>query len=218
MLQTLGVQVLELYRKVDQDVAAYRKSSGLACPGGCVKCCYSEKVEATVLEMMPAAFNLFRTGQAELILKRLERHDNSKQCILFRPDLSQPDGGGCTHYPYRALVCRLFGFAGNSDRNGIPQLARCRNMPVTPKTQESRQPASEPARAIPLFHAYGIAVTTIHPNLGTLRKPINEALYEALVKVGLILDLGIVSTAVIELDLPPDAPATRPSRPCRKAA
>lgn len=220
MLQTLKVQVLNLYRVADRAVAAYQKISGLVCPGGCVKCCFSEKVEATVLEMIPVAFSLFKSSQAELILKRIEKQDSLQQCVLFRPDLSQPDGdgGGCTQYPDRALICRLFGFAGNTDRTGVPQLARCRDMPVEPKTKKSRQASPESTTGMPLFHAFGIALIAIHPDLGTVRKPINEALSEALVKVGLILDLERQSQVIITLDLPPDTPATAPSLPGRKAA
>ncbi|SHO44475.1 YkgJ family cysteine cluster protein [Desulfopila aestuarii] len=217
MLQELEFQVLELYHEVDRAVTAYQAATGLNCPGGCVECCFSEKVEATVLEMVPLAFHLFRTCQAELILKRIEKEHRSHQCILFRPDLSSPESGGCSQYPFRALICRMFGFAGNIDRNGRPQLARCRNMPLqdeSGKTQEDIE-----SEAMPLFHAYGIAITAIHPSLGTQRMPINEALHQALAKVGLILDLEIVPVATTEeIDLPPDSPATTPSQPKRKAA
>jgi len=214
MLQRLESQVLELYAEVDRAVAGYRESSGLACPGGCVQCCFSEKVEATVLEMIPAAFHLFRTSQAELILKRIEKEDSSRQCILFRPDLSTPEGGGCSQYHVRGLVCRLFGFAGNLDRQGRPQLARCRNMP----RQNPTDPPMEESTAMPLFSAFGLALTTIHPDLGARRRPINEALQEALAKVGLCLSFETIPAASDEIDLPPDAPATTPAGPRRKAA
>ena len=165
MLQTLESQVLEVYRQADHAVTAFREATALACPGGCVHCCFSEKVEATVLEMIPAAYALFRANQAELILKRIEKEHDSKQCLLFRPDLSTPDSGGCTIYPYRALVCRLFGFAGNTDRDGVAQLARCRRMPlVTPPTAGAD--GSGPAASLPIFHSFGLAVTAIHPGLG----------------------------------------------------
>lgn len=190
MLQKLEVQVVELYGAADQAVAAYQQASGLGCPAGCVQCCYSEKVEATVLEMIPAAFHLFRTGQAEPVLKRLEMQESSRQCILFRADLSTAAPGGCTLYPFRALICRLFGFAGNTDRGGVPQLARCRHMPLATVALQGTNPES--GGTMPLFHSYGLALTAMHPYLGTLRKPINNALSEALAKVGLIRDLETV--------------------------
>lgn len=219
MLQKLESQVLELYQQADHAVNAYRDATGLSCRGGCVQCCFSEKVEATALEMIPLAFHLFRTSQAELIMKRIEKEDSTKQCILFRPDLSTPDGGGCSQYPFRALICRLFGFAGNINREGRPQLARCRNMPLQDSSDRERDNVPDHDAAMPLFHAFGLAITTIHPGLGTHRRPINEALYEALAKVGLLIDLETVPVEKQkEIDLPPDSPATTPSRPQRKAA
>jgi hypothetical protein len=170
--------------------------------------------------MLPLAFSLFRTSQAELLVKRLEKEQSSHQCILFRPDLSSPEGGGCSQYLFRALICRMFGFAGNIDRNGRPQLARCRNMPQPAPSEPANETESvTPDETMPLFHAYGIGLTAIHPGLGTQRMPINEALYQALAKVGLILDLETVPVAATEeIDLPPDSPATTPSQPRRKAA
>lgn len=188
MLQKLEPQVLELYSEADRAVAAYREASGLACPSGCVQCCYSETVEATVLEMLPAAFHLFRSNQAERIWQCLDQEGRSQQCILFRPDLSRPDGGGCTLYPFRALVCRLFGFSGTTDRRGLTQLTRCRHMPVQLVPLNPKAVAAA-AAAMPLLHAYGIALTALHPSLGTARRPINDALGEALAKVGLVIDL-----------------------------
>ena len=183
-----------LYSEADCAVAVYQLSSVLSCPGGCVHCCVSEKVESTVLEMIPSAFHLLRTNQAELLLNRIEKQADSNQCILFRPDLSQPDSGGCSLYPYRPLVCRLFGFAGNRDRQGQVKLARCRDMPPAIKaTSSDSGDESMTGGDIPIFQAYGIAVTVIHPDLGTRCMPINDALSQALAKVGLILHLEMTA-------------------------
>lgn len=214
MLQELESQVLEIYGEADRAVARYRQATGLSCSSGCLKCCNSEKVEATAAEMIPLAFHLFRTGQAELLMKRLEKEE-ARQCILFRPDLSTDTTGGCSQYSFRALVCRLFGYAGNPDRTGQPQLARCREMhPVPPENQLRHH-----AGLMPLFTTFGIAITAIHPALGTRRQPINEALYTALAKVGLLLAFDTGSANADEgVDLPPDTPASTPTPPRRKAA
>lgn len=200
MLQNLEVQILKLYSEVDWAVAAYQQSSVLSCPGGCGNCCISEKVESTVLEMIPAAFHLLRTNQAVVLLKRIEKQDESHQCILFRPDLSKPDSGCCSLYLDRPLVCRLFGFAGNRDRKGKAQLARCRYMPPSIEATGSDSGCETMAgENLPIFQAYGIAVTSIHPDLGTRRMPINEALYQALDKVGLVLHLEMTMENEISL-------------------
>lgn len=186
MLQELESKVVEVYIRLDRAVAEFAARTGLACPSGCGRCCRSEKVEATVLECVPLAFELFRTGQAELILLRLEENNCERQCVLYRPDFTEAGLWGCSQYRHRAVVCRLFGFAGNRDRDGLPRIAMCRVM----KENDAPCLAAEDLSPMPLFSDAGLAVTALHPGLGTIRMPINEALYEALQKVGMFLDLA----------------------------
>jgi Fe-S-cluster containining protein len=213
MLLELEKQVLELYRKADSAVSRYRSAAGLFCPTGCVECCRSKKVEATVLEMVPLAFHLFRTNQAELLIKRMEREEGV-ECILFRADLLGSLGGGCSQYSHRALVCRLFGFAGNNDRNGVARLALCRVMRESLKRENDRFESPY----LPIFQMYGLAITALHPSLGARRLPINQALLQALLKIGLAIDLGELCLTPKNIDFPDDTPDTRPFSPNRRAA
>ncbi len=128
MLGELELQVLEVYALLDAAVAAFAERSGLSCPQGCGHCCLSEKVEVTILECLPLAFLLFRTGQADLVLQRLAEHGDDKHCVLYRRELTRAGLWGCSQYMMRPVVCRLFGFAGNPDREGIGRLAMCRVM------------------------------------------------------------------------------------------
>jgi uncharacterized protein len=217
MLEHLATQVLELYVQADAAVSRFSAASGLSCPSGCCSCCLSEKVEATTLEMLPLAFHLFRTRQAELVLKRLEKQQGSNRCILFRPERSDADGGACSQYPCRALVCRLFGFAGSNDRNGRPRLAYCRIMKQQAPALSSQLLDNAAVEHLPLFHDFGMAITTLHPHLGTSRRPINLAIREALLKVGLIIELDPPAAKPASTDLPPEKPLGRPSQP-RQAA
>ncbi len=212
MLQELEFQVLEVYRILDAAVAGFAARTGLCCPDGCGHCCSSEKVEATVLECIPLAFALFRSLQAELILKRLENDGHERRCVLYRPDYTEAGVGGCTQYQYRAVVCRLFGFAGNHDRTGLPQLAMCRVMkertrggPATIKIDDAESP-------MPLFVDAGLRITTLHPALGTVRLPINMALREALLKVGIMLALTTPRTPSVLSDH--EEPPNKPMFPC----
>ncbi len=189
MLQELESQVLEVYRIFDEAVAKFAFRTGLSCPEGCGRCCSSEKVEATVLECIPLAFELFRSLQAELILKRLLKNEEEKRCVLYRPDFTEAGLWGCTQYRHRAVVCRLFGFAGNPDRQGIPRLAMCRVMKEKTGANEAVIPLDDPDYPMPLFNDAGLRITSLHPGLGTMRLPINKALREALLKVGMLLDL-----------------------------
>lgn len=220
MLQQLELDVLEVYRVLDMAVAEFASLTGLSCPEGCGHCCLSEKVEATVLECIPLAFELFRTLQAEFILKRLERNDNARQCVLYRPDMTDAGLWGCTQYKYRTVVCRLFGFAGNRDREGIARLAMCRVMKEKSSTGNSEIDLADPSAPLPLFVDSGLRITALHPGLGTVRMPINMALRDALLKVGLLLQLSGANTSCMPDDHehPPTKPVLPHSPPERRAA
>ncbi len=216
MLPELKTQVLSIFAEADRAVTMFRQHTGLSCPPGCAACCRSERVEATVVELLPLAFHLFQTHQAELMLKRLDRTHNSPCCILFRPDLAESNGGGCSHYPFRALVCRLFGFAGTHDRTGAPRFARCRVMPAPAIPAQAH--LSTPRSVMPIFHEFGMVVTTLHPDLGTTRRPINDAIREALLKVGLFLTYNEpVAAERDDNGLPPEKPLGSPLKPRRAA-
>ncbi|MDK9706667.1 MAG: YkgJ family cysteine cluster protein [Desulforhopalus sp.] len=216
---------MSIYRQLDAAVAAFAERTGLSCPQGCGHCCLSENVEATVLECLPLAFTLFRDGQADALLQQLEDAGDRGRCVLYRPDLTQAGLWGCSQYATRPVVCRLFGFAGNRDRDGVPRLAMCRViaelsssaaqtklMPLRYIAELSssaaqtklmplrfmKDPAGtgnplpmieDPQAPMPLFGEAGMRITALHPGLGTLRMPINAALRQALMKVGMVLDL-----------------------------
>jgi len=208
MLQELDLQVLEVYRVLDAAVAGFSSRVGLSCPTGCGHCCLSEKVEATVLECIPLAFELFRTFQAELILKRLEKNGNERRCILYRSDYTEAGLWGCTQYKHRAVVCRLFGYSGNRDREGIARLAMCKIMKEKLRTPVDAILLNDPEYPMPIFVDAGLRITTLHPGFGIVRMPINMALREALLKVGMRLDL----TAPARLDKSDD-PEIPPNKP-----
>ncbi len=189
LLQELELQVLEEYRLLDAAVAAFAKRSGLSCPQGCGHCCLSEKVEATVLECIPLAFLLFRTAQAGPLLQVLEENGDDKRCVLYRPDFTQAGLWGCSQYGTRTVVCRLFGFAGNPDREGVGRLALCRVMKEAAGTDHKKVVTNHRLSPMPLFVDAGLRITAMHPGLGTVRLPINVALRQALFMVGMVLDL-----------------------------
>ena len=220
MLQELEYQVLEVYRSLDQAVAGFVSRTGLSCPEGCGHCCSSEKVEATVLECIPLAFELFRTLQAELILKRLEKNGDEMRCVLYRSDYTAAGLWGCTQYRHRAVVCRLFGFAGNPDRHGIAQLAMCRVMKEQTSEGGAAIVVEDPHSPMPLFVDAGLRITTLHPHLGTVRLAINVALREALLKVGILLAFSAPEKFCTSSDHenPPDKPMFPSSPPGRRAA
>jgi uncharacterized protein len=207
MLKHLANDVIDIYKQLDAAVVAFAKRSGLSCPQGCGHCCLSENVEATVLECLPLAFLLFASAQADAVLQQLDDAGDTLRCILYRPDLTRAGHWGCSQYETRTVVCRLFGFAGNRDRDGVPRLAMCRVIAElsSSSAQTKLMPLrymkdslgaenpliliDDPQAPLPLFGEAGLRITALHPGLGTVRMPINAALRQAIMKVGMVLDL-----------------------------
>ena len=214
MLRELAQAVQAIYADIDAAVARFQAHSGLVCPPGCGQCCLFGRVEATVLEFLPLAFELHRQQQAEELLDDLLLASPGPRCLLYQADRIALGEGGCGQYAGRPLVCRLFGFAGNRDRQGVARLAVCRTM----KEQGSREVpfVSHPDDGMPIFAEAGMRLTSLHPSYGTHRLPINRALAEALTIVGMSLTLtGQQAAAPHEdqsLSLCPDLPGQAQNR------
>lgn len=181
-LHQLRTLVVALFQELDARTAQFRTVSGLQCPGGCGSCCLSDKVEATVLELLPLAMSLMGSEAGDRLLERLSQPGLAAYCVLYDPEGQE---GHCGAYPLRGVVCRLFGFAGNLDRNREPRLAACKVMRAADSAMVSRAEALialEPS-LLPIFSEAGIRLSAMDPGLGARRLPINEALREAMAKV-----------------------------------
>ena len=108
-----------LFEELNGEIAWFRLEVGLKCPGACGYCCENSVVETTELEMLPMALELVRRGEAEKFYEAGEKMDFDGRCVLYEPDLDRPGNGRCGRYNLRPLICRLFGFSGNPDKNGV---------------------------------------------------------------------------------------------------
>lgn len=167
----------ELLAEIDRRTQAFAMQSGLQCPAGCGECCEKPEVEATILEMLPAARSILQSGSVEAFFQNARRDGI---CMLYQ-NSGQPGKGRCTRYGERGLICRMFGFAGRIRGNGRAELAACR---IHRADQADRVAASE-RMAFPLFSDAAIALAGLDPDLGTRRYPINEALLRAIDYLGL---------------------------------
>lgn len=125
-----------MYRKIQQvqkvlnDAALHTekfgKSGGIGCASGCHLCCLKKDIMASPLEFLPLAWHLYKNGTAEAFYDRIEALPENSLCILFSALGERP--GGCTAYPYRALICRLFGFSSGIDKSGNKRLITCKTI------------------------------------------------------------------------------------------
>jgi uncharacterized protein len=117
-------QVKRLYKRLDAEIETFQKSSTLHCLSGCGECCKKPDIEATPLEFLPLALQLFDEGKAEEALKEISEKTDPL-CYVFRPHVTN-FGGLCNEYPNRGLICRLFGFTARRDKEGKAELVTCK--------------------------------------------------------------------------------------------
>lgn len=175
--------VTAIYRDIDQAVAAFQQESGLACPRFCGRCCDSQKVEATVIEWLPLALSLSEAGEGQATLTAIEAMPpGDKRCLFYDRQHEARPSWGCRCYETRPLICRMFGFAGNTDRFGKPRSAFCRVIKDAFSLNEGDAYRLASAR-MPLFHEAAMRLAALHPQFGVTMLPVNLALREALLKV-----------------------------------
>ncbi|WP_299223496.1 YkgJ family cysteine cluster protein [uncultured Aquimarina sp.] len=177
------VQLVEnLFSKLEQETAQFEQSSGLCCVSGCGKCCTYPNVEASPIEFLPWAFHLFLNGEAENTIIQLNK-TKSLTCLIYKP-LSIINQGRCSNYKYRGLICRLFGFAANTDKYGNLRLATCK---IIKEGQADKYNSTADAITkglyIPIFTEYYINLNQIDFKLENIILPINKALKMALEEV-----------------------------------
>jgi len=190
MDSSVFARLLKVYEEIDRQTAALKARTGLRCPPGCGTCCSSFEVEATELEMLPAARKLFRRREALSWLERLRAADDDGPCVFYQPERSARGEGCCGIYILRPAVCRLFGYGAVKNKYGIAQLAVCtvmkKGMP-----QAAQDAAYAVARGLtaPTFTDFARQVAGLEPSLGGRLLPINCALRFALEREGLALQL-----------------------------
>jgi Fe-S-cluster containining protein len=177
------VQLVEkLFHQLEQESAQFVQESGMSCVAGCGKCCSHPNIEASPLEFLPWAFHLYLNGEAEKTLSKLNQTQSSN-CFIYQP-LSLADQGRCSDYKYRGLICRLFGFAANTDKYGALRLATCKIIKEgQTETFEAASEAINNGLKIPVFTEYYMQLNQIDFFLGNKILPINKALKIALEEV-----------------------------------
>ena len=182
----LSHRVLGLYSEMDRQTAEFRTATGLHCPPGCGQCCESSTPEATAIEMLPAAEELFSRGEAQQWLKDIASVRETERCVFFQPDRLTPGNGHCQLYVFRPLVCCLFPLAGMRNKDGKPELLTCRRQKEQiPALVKGAQEAISRGMAVPSFDYFFLQMVGLEPLFRRQRLPINRALHLALERYGL---------------------------------
>jgi Fe-S-cluster containining protein len=176
----------EVYADLERQVAEFKRGAEIECLRKCALCCTTAKfVEASILEMLPLSLHFWEEGRAEELLEKLEGIHPEAPCVLLNPDPSDESRGGCNYYRFRPLVCRLFGFSANVDKDGHPTVAICNPL----KKMDGGIPDRITERIrqglpVPLMPDFSRRVAFLHPHFVQEKYPVNIALREALEIVG----------------------------------
>jgi Fe-S-cluster containining protein len=143
-----------------------------------------------VIELLPAAEELFSRGEAQQWLERIASVGETERCVFFQPDRLIPGNGHCQLYVFRPSVCRLFALAAMRNKDGEPELVTCRRQKEQiPVLVKGAQEAISRGMAVPSFDYFFLKMVALEPSLGRQRVPINRALHLALGRYGLTVQL-----------------------------
>ncbi|MDE2221777.1 MAG: YkgJ family cysteine cluster protein [Candidatus Omnitrophica bacterium] len=187
--QKIIQEVMALFETVDRRTQAFCRQTGLKCKEGCGACCENPQVESTVTEVLPLAVYLWSQGQALDTLKEIRARESQGPCVLYEPHAFNHHRGRCTIYVYRPGLCRLFGFAVRKNKYGEQELMTCKVIKeeqpgICERTEEKLRKGLEG----PLLTSHAFDVANIDPAHGRAFLPINEALAQAIERIGYALE------------------------------
>ena len=176
--------VERLFQRLDLEIQEFQTQTGLHCVAGCGRCCTKSDIDATPLEFLPYAFHLFLTGKAEATLDEINRRENGV-CIIYRPlTVDEKTKGTCSEYPYRGLICRLFGYGASRDKFGQLRLATCKIIKEGQvENYEKSIDAMSKGLYVPIFTDYYQNIANIDFEMGSEFVPVNQAIKMALEEV-----------------------------------
>lgn len=152
----------------------FSQTSGLSCASKCHLCCLKKDISASPLEFLPLAWDLQKRGLADAFYDRLELLPPNEICALFS---ALTETGACANYKHRGLVCRLFGFASNRDKQGHYRLVTCKTLKES-EAYKALQPAT--TRKAPVVTEYYMQLAAIDFQLANEQLQINQAIKRAL--------------------------------------
>ncbi|MEQ8471131.1 MAG: YkgJ family cysteine cluster protein [Marinoscillum sp.] len=173
--------VERLFGRLDTEISVFQKASGLHCLAGCGKCCNKADIEASPLEFLPLAFHWFINHEAEERLAALEQNSSSI-CTIYSPlTIENLTQGSCSIYPYRGLICRLFGYGASRDKVGELRLVTCKLIKENQVDNYSKAiELLKNEEYVPIFSDYYKKLMQIDFLAGNQIMPINDAIREAL--------------------------------------
>jgi len=181
-------EMMTLLDDISLQTKEFSAQTGLKCKQGCGACCSTPNIETTVAEVMPLAVYLWSEDQAQRIFDSLRSNAQSRTCVFYEHDPRDTAKGRCSIYAYRPGLCRLFGFSAHLDKYGKLMLSTCKVIKeAQADTCSQTQTKLQEGLKAPLLKSHSFAVANIDPIRGNALRPINEAVSQALEKIGYLI-------------------------------
>ena len=129
---------------------------------------------ASPLEFFPLAYALYKKGNADKIYDRMGKLKKNTPCFFLSIKNKK---GGCTQYDNRGLICRLFGFSSNTDKENHPRLITCNKIKNT-EAYNHITPAI--MKKSPEFQEFYIQFEAIDFSIAGEQLQINDAIRRAI--------------------------------------
>ena len=180
--ERLNQQLLDYFSEIECIFPEQQKLLRLECSPGCYACCLSRDVTATLLEMLPFAISLFQQGKAEQLFEELSE-TSQDNCYFFRKESVAGERGHCTIYPYRPILCRVFGAFPRHDKWSNVELSVCKKI-------KQENPILFDGAVKNLQHSHfeksafaetwRLKIMNLRPDIGIEEYPINSAALQAI--------------------------------------
>ena len=176
-----SLNVCRVFEELEVETQEFLSQSQLTCFKGCGNCCTNPRVSASVLEFLPLAFDIYRSGKAEDTIALLSTSSEESYCIMLKKLSIDADVGQCTNYANRGLICRLFASSARRNKHGEKELLTCRKIKEGKKELfEAATEAIQTKMDVPLSSDYYTRLYGIDFNLANEQLTINTAIRKAL--------------------------------------
>jgi Fe-S-cluster containining protein len=177
MLEAKVKEVEQVFAELDEAITRFQGWSGLHCRHGCGKCCFKPDIEATVLEFLPFAHDLYKKGETDQWLDKAAKQDTI--CIILDP--GQSGAGLCTQYLHRGLICRLFGYSARTNKYNKKELVTCQVI-KSEQTANYDQASDRISSGddVPVMNDFYMRLHAIDADLAREFYPINIAIRKAI--------------------------------------
>lgn len=180
-------KLIQMYHDVDTTQKGLNNIPGLQCPQGCSRCCHTSaaNIEVTIFELIPLCLHLHDINMLDCMYHEIIKTGFDATCVLLEQEPGKAKDGGCRHYMWRPLLCRLFNYSAVMNKYGKIQYAMCHVIKKkSPELQDIMKDKISKDLQVPINSSLTMTLAQLNPYLSSKRYGINEALYRAIEYVG----------------------------------